>query len=224
MTCLSEEPESKSILSEALKDIDGKQGPEEITVDTLVGEGSAVGLIIRTEYSDDSAWSSFVEAVKAAEKDLNASDDEDMEEEATGEPSTSVSRVEVGSESESESEEEEGDMEVDPRNEGPSVRMAKEDASLFIFASPPESSPLRSRLSGASNITILRIFNDVTVLHAPTLPSGSRRINPGHRLMDFDGLIEAYEGMTIWIYDERSNRDRAVRLVSLRPDSYGSAT
>lgn len=215
-----EDPESNSILSEALKDIDGKQGSEEALIDEIIGEGSTVGVIVRTDYSDDSAWSGFVEAVRSAENELNALD-EDMDEEAVDEPSSSVQNESgAGSESESEGEDE---GKADPLIEGSSTR-ADEDVSLFVFVSPSETSPLRSELLKASNLKVARIFNDVTVENVPPLPPDSRRIKQGHRLVDMDGLVEVYEGMSIWIYDERSNRDRAARLVSLRPDSYGSAT
>lgn len=75
-----------------------------------------------------------------------------------------------------------------------------------------------------SNLTALRLLNDVDLRPAPSPPIGTNRIKPGNRLIDRNGLQEIYTGKTIWIYDGQSNTDGSARLVSQQGDIYGTAT
>lgn len=79
-------------------------------------------------------------------------------------------------------------------------------------------------LNGISNLTALRLLNDVGIRLSPSPPAGANRIKPGNRLIDKGGLQEIYIGKTIWIYDRQSNVDESVRLVSQQGDVYGTAT
>lgn len=79
-------------------------------------------------------------------------------------------------------------------------------------------------LKDISNLTALRLLNDVGIRLSPSPPAGANRIKPGNRLIDKGGLQEMYTGKTIWIYDGQSNTDESVRLVSQQGDVYGTAT
>ena len=83
----------------------------------------------------------------------------------------------------------------------------------------------RAKLTGISNLAALRLLNDVDVRRAPAPPRGTKRIRPPNRLVDHDGWQEVYGGKTVWVYDEKSNQDQSVRLVSQRgTPMYGTAT
>jgi len=88
----------------------------------------------------------------------------------------------------------------------------------------PAATTDRLVFNNMSNLSALRLLNDVDIRHAPTPPPGMARINPPNRLIDQGGWQEVYSGMTIWIYDTLSNTDQSVRLVSQRGDMYGTAT
>lgn len=75
-----------------------------------------------------------------------------------------------------------------------------------------------------SNLTALRLLNDVDLRLTLPVPSGVNRIEHGNRLTDSNGLQEVYMGKTIWIYDKKSNLDASVRLISPQSDMYGTAT
>ncbi|KAG6866634.1 hypothetical protein C0991_000744 [Blastosporella zonata] len=81
-----------------------------------------------------------------------------------------------------------------------------------------------SRFQDISNLTALRLLNDVDIRPAPKLPAGESRIKPQNRLIDQGTWQEIYSGMNIWIYDAQSNTDQCVRLVSQEGDIYGTAT
>ena len=65
---------------------------------------------------------------------------------------------------------------------------------------------------------------DVNVRPAPSVPRGTKRLKPGHRLVDLNGFQEIYRGRALWVYDAQSNIDGAVRMVNLEGDVYGTAT
>lgn len=212
---LAEDPSSQSILSDALEDINSLEGVEEEQISQYVEEGSVAGILVRTDYSDNAAWTSFVETLMDAEKDLAAPIDE-----KAGEGSgSSAQNEEEDSESEDEGEDELMTSGSDPSS-GPAP------ASLFAFLSPPETSPLRSRITGISNLTALRLVNDADAVRGPVPPTGTQRSrsDAGHRLSDLHGFVEAYRGPLVWIYDTRSNSDRAARVVSQCAEGFGAAT
>lgn len=70
--------------------------------------------------------------------------------------------------------------------------LAYETDAIFIVVDPtrqPLGGTSQELLSGASNIKLLRLFNDVSVAPCPPLPTAvPKRIKPGHRLIDEDGF------------------------------------
>lgn len=93
---------------------------------------------------------------------------------------------------------------------------------VVVNATTPDG---RAKLTGISNLTALRLFNDVDVRQAPNPPRGTERIKPQNRLVDLDGWQEVYGGKTMWVYDEKSNQDQSVRLVGQQGTAmYGTAT
>ncbi|KAL5507497.1 hypothetical protein ACEPAH_6953 [Sanghuangporus vaninii] len=214
---LSENPGSFNILSEALEDIDSLQGAEESQVSEFVDEENVEGIVVRTDYSDDAAWSTFIEKLIQAERELGMPLDEgDF-------PTEEVNADEEdhdGSESDS-------DEEMASPAQSTEKFSALSRNSLFTLLTPPVSSPLRPRLVGASNLAVLRLVNDVDVIRTPRPPARTEqtRLAPsGHRLTDLHGFVEAYSGPLVWIYDARSNIDGAARVVSQCADGVGSAT
>ncbi|PIL36151.1 hypothetical protein GSI_01811 [Ganoderma sinense ZZ0214-1] len=98
-------------------------------------------------------------------------------------------------------------------------------AAPVFFVVNPVSPDERTKLTGISNLTALRLLNDVDVRRAPAPPRGTKRIRPPNRLVDHDGWQEVYAGKMVWVYDEKSNQDQSVRLVSQRgTPMYGTAT
>ncbi|KAL5528650.1 hypothetical protein ACEPAF_7786 [Sanghuangporus sanghuang] len=214
---LSENPGSFSILSEALEDIDSLQGAEESQVSEFVDEENVAGIVVRTDYSDDAAWSTFIEKLIQAERELAMPLDE---EDFLTEEANADEQDHDGSESDSDEE-----MASPAQNTEKSSALSRN--SLFALLIPPDSSPLRPRLVGASNLAVLRLVNEVDVIRTPRPPAriGQTRLAPsGHRLTDLHGFVEAYSGPLVWIYDARSNIDGAARVVSQCADGVGSAT
>ncbi|KZT41527.1 hypothetical protein SISSUDRAFT_1042889 [Sistotremastrum suecicum HHB10207 ss-3] len=173
------------------------------------------GIIVRTDFSDDNAWDSFCKAVSDSEiegvKEMQAGQ---QAEEDDGED---------GDESSSEDEEAQApDTAGSMPDDDVSTPASDDDTpSSFIIFSAPEH---RSILEGASNLSLLRLFNDVSLVHAPPKPKDATEKPIQHVLVDRDGLQEAYEGRLLWVYDQASNRDQSVRAVSLQGQTYGSAT
>ncbi|ETW80659.1 hypothetical protein HETIRDRAFT_440437 [Heterobasidion irregulare TC 32-1] len=102
----------------------------------------------------------------------------------------------------------------------------EEEESLAFFSIFAPSEPReQARLTSLSNLSALRLLNGVSIRSAPSVPTGTKRIKPGNRLVDLDGLQEIYTGKMLWIYDTRSNEDQCVRLVSQQGSNlYGTAT
>lgn len=99
--------------------------------------------------------------------------------------------------------------------------------SNFAILSPPQDSHLGAYLTNISNLGALRLLNDANVTRvpwaqAPRLPN--TRSQPPNRLTGLHGFVETYDGPFIWIYDTRSNTDKAVRVVSQGIEGIGSAT
>lgn len=89
----------------------------------------------------------------------------------------------------------------------------------------PELTEERAIFNNISNLTALRLFNDVDIRPALSPPSGTTRISPVNHLIDHDGWQEIYTGVNIWIYDATSNTDQCVRLVGQDGGGiYGTAT
>lgn len=105
----------------------------------------------------------------------------------------------------SESEDEEGEEQEAP-GAGPSkeedTSMAEDDQpstaslayetdAIFVVIDPTSPNPSqisKELLSDASNIALLRLFNDSSIAPSPPLPAEApKRIKPGHRLIDENG-------------------------------------
>jgi hypothetical protein len=108
------------------------------------------------------------------------------------------SESEEGDEGDEKEEKEAGD--AGPSNAGdtnmtegdqPSTSLSYETDAIFVVIDPTRQDlgqTSRELLSDASNITLLRLFNDVFIGPSPPLPADApKRIKPGHRLIDEDG-------------------------------------
>lgn len=155
------------------------------------------GIVLRTDFSNEEAWQIFLGRLKTAEIE---------HQEANGQPE----ETEAAATSSGQVDEDDSDTE-----DGPGQLIKIVDASL------PEE---RALFDGISNLKALRLFCDVDLRPAPALPEGEKRVSVQNRLVDRGGWQEVYSGITIWIYDARSNDDQCVRLVNSEGDVYGTAT
>ena len=192
------------------------------------------GIIVRTDFDDDDKWAGFCATVLKSERDgvenlLSAS--------APPEPATGTSNDEgEGDESSSEDDGEQhadGDTAMPGDTSDNSLSIGPEsDAFIFVdpskWRSASETHPLLQH--NASNITLLRLFNDIDIVPCLPKPQGTKRVkgslgqSPSARLVDWHGFHEVYSGRMIWVYDSRSNTDGCVRLITQRPTKYGLAT
>ncbi|KAH7926521.1 hypothetical protein BV22DRAFT_347801 [Leucogyrophana mollusca] len=176
------------------------------TLDEVSSSRPELGLVVRTDYSDENAWLGFVEKLQRAEEEFTAStDDEGMAEDEPG-----------GSAGPADEDTEDNEDDDDDDDEDPSQPIFH-----IINPSSPEE---RAVLTNISNLTALRLFTDIDIRPAPAPPTGTGRVNPPNRLVDRDGWQEIYTGKYVWIYDSKSNTDQCVRLVSHTGDMYGTAT
>jgi len=184
------------------------------------------GLVVRTHFDsiDDSAWSIFRSTLEDLErKSLSSIADTQMDEE---------------SESEEEDEEEgkgkettgagpsDEDTSMTEDNQPSTISLAYETDAIFVVIDPTsqDSGQLsKEMLSDASNIALLRLFNDATILPSPPVKEGTTK-RTRHRLIDEDGYQEVYQGARIWVWDRQSAKDQTLRLVSSRVFVYGDAT
>ena len=207
---LAADPTGQDIFRAAQKDIDGVPlSPLEYAEDLSdITESSVLGVVVRTDYTDDEAWSRFVEDLLESEKDLITPLDENVDVPESNQASFS------------------GAEQYATENAGSDTDGSSDSGaeSSFAFLDPPESSSLRQNLSGMSNLAALRLLNDVDVASAPAPLAGGQAISTQHRLINLDGFVENYHGPLVWIYDYRSNTDRAARVVSRRPESIEAAT
>ncbi|KAG8748154.1 hypothetical protein FRC10_008887 [Ceratobasidium sp. 414] len=156
-------------------------------------ESSAIGIrgvVVRTHFdpADQAAWGTFLSSLEDLER-------------------RSLSSIADTQDSESEGEDDDGEREKGPGTTGqgnaqdtemaegdrpPALALAYETDAVFVIIDPTKQELGRASqesLSNASNITLLRLFNDVLVLPAPLLPANSPKcIKPGHRLIDEDGF------------------------------------
>ena len=175
--------------------------------------GDELGLIIRTDFTNDEAWNAFSQKVQVAQKELlseltdNGSD-----------PTVNVASVSedltmkdrVGPSANADVDEEESDS-------------SPETPDIIKILDPSDEAD-RCKLTNISNVTALRLFNDVDIRPAPVPPVGTKRISPPTPLIDLGGWQEIYTGKNLWIYDTRSNVDECVRVVSQAGDFYGTAS
>lgn len=171
--------------------------PYDVILSDVVG-----GLVIRTDFSNEDAWNAFSAKLKEAEDEISGGGEQAAEGLAQDNTSTEAT-----------------DVNMDDGNESED----SEEGKLIKVVNPtlPEE---REILENISNIRALRLFNDIDIRPSPPVPSGSKRVSPQNRLVDFAGWQEIYSGVTLWIYDTQSNVDQSVRLVSAKGDVYGTAT
>lgn len=150
------------------------------------------GIVIRTHFdpNDEPAWVAFLAALEKLERE-SISESPDIQ-------------IEPDSDSDSEEEEAKGqgdeaapldgndDTEMGDASPAPTSQpLTYESDSIFIVIDPTRQRPyhtLKERLSGASNITLLRLFNDACIAPSPELPANVfERIKPAHRLIDEHG-------------------------------------
>jgi hypothetical protein len=159
--------------------------------------GEELGIVLRTDYADESAWEMFLSKLRDGEEEIKAFF-------TNGE--------------------ENSDACADKMNHSDSEESADSDTSPLIKIINAASPELRVSFNNISNLTALRLLNDVDIQLCPTPQAGVKRINPSHRLIDQWGRQEIYTGHTLWIYDAQSNIDQCVRLVSGQSDIYGTVT
>ncbi|KAH8093956.1 hypothetical protein BXZ70DRAFT_1010278 [Cristinia sonorae] len=177
-------------------------------------DAPGLGLVIRTDFSDENAWEYFVTKLKEGEAEFTADSNENAEDDAMDQdPLASSNSQNASSGVPAAVEDEDSESEETPSN-----------ASIFAIINPDTSSPLRSVLTGCSNLSALKLFNSVNVRRTPPLPPDTKRHRPANRLIDHDGWQEIYEGKMLWIYDAKSNKDACVRVVSQAGAGYGTAT
>ncbi|EUC64975.1 hypothetical protein RSOL_495200 [Rhizoctonia solani AG-3 Rhs1AP] len=168
------------------------------------------GIVVRTHFdsNDEPAWDAFLTILEELERKSLAD----------------VPNIQMESDSDSEEDEEEDE---EMAKAGPPPITYESDA-IFTVVDPVKQEAYqawRDKLSNASNIALLRLFNDASIVPSPS-PSATalKRIKPGHRLIDEDGFQEVYSGGTIWVWDHQSAKNQSVRLVSPQVFVYGDAT
>ncbi|KAI0703378.1 hypothetical protein C8T65DRAFT_259177 [Cerioporus squamosus] len=222
LTTISQNPPSAESIEEA--DFNTDEDP----LDDISDDTPGIGILLRTDYSNEDAWQVFhtrlqdAEAEFAAEvttepadDDANMADADDADLEApSAAHAAASSSTDAGGYSAMDAEDAE-----DPEDDDNAA--AAPVFSVVNAASPDE----RAKLSGISNLDALRLLNDVDARRAPSPPQGTKRIRPPNRLVDHDGWQEVYTGKALWIYDAKSNEDQCVRLVSQKGAAmYGTAT
>jgi hypothetical protein len=177
-------------------------------------EDDQLGLIIRTDFSNEEAWSAFCNQVQVSQKDFISdltgltNDSPDQLEESASIPLADGNDIQKPTSDEAE------DDESDSSNEPPD----------FLKILNPVEQLDRIRFTNMSNLRALRLFNDVDIRPTPERPAGTKPISPPCPLIDVLGWQEIYSGKNIWIYDTLSNVDGSVRVVSQTSDFYGTAT
>ncbi|KAG0706074.1 hypothetical protein DFH29DRAFT_872572 [Suillus ampliporus] len=170
-----------------------------------------LGVLLRTDFSDEAAWLAFCIRLEEGEKEFAASPSE--EDDTTMDDQLEADRAGHGTAATT-TEEDDSD-ESDDEN----------SLSAIFYIVNPSLPQERALLTNISNLAALRLFNDVDVRQAPIPPPDTKRIRPPNRLVDSGGQQEVYVGKNLWIYDAKSNSDQCVRVVSqTSSDMYGTAT
>jgi len=202
--------------------------------------------VLRTDYSSgsDEAWTAFCSALRDAEREFLADQQEGPASAAVSAPdddgdvdlemappvpaSDSAPRSLPADGADSHAAQvDDGEAEGDAEEEEEEGEEEGEFEGLALFSLVSDS----TRFDGISNLRALRLLFDVSVRAAPgPLPAqpqspsslGSARHHQQkqhqhqHRLTCKRGLQETYEtrGRTLWIFDARSRIDNCARLVS----------
>ncbi|KAJ8696591.1 hypothetical protein PTI98_006448 [Pleurotus ostreatus] len=173
--------------------------------DHITKDCAELGILLRTDFANEAAWQDFVARLQAAEKDFIASL---KEQETVADKST-----EGDGGGADESKMDVSDSESDDDESSPIIKLIS-----------PDAADERARFTNISNLTALRLFNDVDIRPAPTPSTPRDRISPPNPLIDVRGWQEVYSGVGLWIYDAKSNTDQCVRQVSQEGHFYGTAT
>ncbi|CCM01127.1 uncharacterized protein FIBRA_03175 [Fibroporia radiculosa] len=177
-------------------------------LDGLSDDAPGLGVLVRTDFANEDAWHAFCSSLQGAEAEFVS--ERPSEDASTRDaPRASPTAADDDAMDEDSNSDDDEDPEAEP---GPII---------FVLDAGPAD---RARFANISNLTALRLLNDVDVRRAPAVPAGTRRIRPPNRLVDHDGWQEVYTGKTIWIYDAKSNSDQCARLVSQHGGPYGTAT
>ncbi|KAG8716402.1 hypothetical protein FRC11_013385 [Ceratobasidium sp. 423] len=172
------------------------------------------GIIVRTHLdpNDEPAWNAFLATLERLERESLAD----------------ISNVQMESDGDSEDEEADQNEDDEMAEAGPPPITYESDA-IFTVIDPVKQGTyyaLQVRLSNASNIALLRLFNDVSIAPSLSPPDDMpKRIKPGHRLIDEDGFqVHLADRGRIWVWDQQSAKDQTLRLVSPQVSVYGDAT
>ncbi|KAG5724501.1 hypothetical protein E4T56_gene1889 [Termitomyces sp. T112] len=190
-----------SALHESAMPLDDEFDQDDDPLDSLL-EGRELGILLRVDYSNEDAWQSFCATLQRAEQEL-ANGLEKPDPTDNNQPASTTA-----------DQEEDSDSDTESLNDVPSPIIK------IVNPTPSETSLFHN----ISNLTALRLLNDVDIRLAPSPSQGQSRVKPPNRLIDQGTWQEIYRGMTIWIYDAQSNADHCVRLVSQEGDVYGTAT
>lgn len=182
---------------------------EDIFDEIADDEAPGLGILVRTDFSNDEAWRLFLAKLKEGEDEFASSPDRKGD---TGmdqnEPSDSAS---ASTPDANMANDEDGSGSSSGRDSGPIISILDPNPKILPY------------FSDISNLTALRLLNDVD-LRKLSIPPNVKRYNPPNPIVDCDGWQEIYHGKTLWIYDTVSNQDQCARLVSKRSDFYGTAT
>lgn len=200
--CLVDQFGSQGVPPESTSSAEFERDPDPL--DGVTRDVPELGLLVRTDFSDEPSWTAFCTRLQDSEKELILGSDQ-VDENASR--PADHDGVDDGDQDDSDDEDE---------DEG--------DPPAIFHIMNPSSPQERELLVNISNLTALRLFNDVDVRPPPTPPHGVRRIDPPNRLVDCHGWQEVYQGKNVWIYDHKSNTDQCVRVVSQSGDIYGTAT
>jgi hypothetical protein len=181
--------------------------------DEISRDAPELGIIIRTDYSNEDAWNAFCLCLQDGEKEFADARNAAAVDETAAKGDTAPAASEPRNDSEDQ--EMDGDQEIDSNDDEPS-RIFR-----IVNASSPQE---RALFTNISNLTALRLLTDVDIRPSPPLPTGSPRLKIPNRLIDYDGWQEIYSGKHLWIYDTKSNSDQCVRLISHSGEMYGTAT
>jgi hypothetical protein len=162
--------------------------------DAYSTDAPGLGLLVRTDFSNEDAWQSFYARLQDAEHEIAADDSPPKDDQAMNE--------------------DDGEVSSDDEDGRPPI---------FAILNP-QGDVERRALTAISNLGALRLLCDVDVRRAPSRPGDARPMGTSNRLIDRGGFQEIYEGKGVWIYDARSNTDQSVRVVNLQGDVYGTAT
>jgi hypothetical protein len=159
-------------------------------------EGEEVGLVVRTDFADDDAWTRFRQKVQASQEEL-------------------ISELKAYAKHAVTDDDDDDDVDSD----------SSEDVVDILKIVDPQEPTERLKITDISNIAALRLFNDVDIRRAPPNPT-ALKLSSQNPLIDQGGWQEIYSGKQLWIYDSRSNSDECVRVVSQAGDFklYGTAT